>query len=153
MPRLTTQKIEPCGLFPGSNPRERDDPQEVSKVRPRVASGHSLGGALSTLAAHDLAEEEYDGTTFHHINFASPRVFDTALTAYYDSLPVTTFRVVNVEDIVATVPPPGVKKLVYQHVGTPLCFSAQYGEIGKNHAMKNYLYTLEHPNSPQRPRI
>jgi hypothetical protein len=115
-----------------------------------VIAGHSLGGALSALAALDLAGEDHDGTTVHHVNFGAPRVFDARLARHYEGLPVTTFRVVNVEDVVTAVPLPALSELTFQHVGTPLCFSAQYGSVGDNHAMENYLYALEHPDAPQR---
>lgn len=40
------------------------------------------------------------------------------------ALPVMTFRVVNVEDAVTTMPIPAFGKLTYQHVDTPICNSA-----------------------------
>lgn len=114
-----------------------------------ILTGHSLGGALSTLAAHDLAEENAPNTTFRHYTFGAPRVFNSKLASYYNDLPVSTYRIVNVEDAVTTVPLPVTGKLTYQHVGTPICFSANYGAIGSNHSMENYLHALEHPDQPQ----
>lgn len=116
-----------------------------------IFSGHSLGGALSTLAAHDAAEESYAGATLYHINFAAPRVFNPKLARYYEELPLVTFRVVNIEDLVPTVPEPVFSGLIYQHIGTPLCFSAQYNKNAANHAMSTYLYALENPDAPQEP--
>lgn len=115
-----------------------------------VFAGHSLGGAMSTLAVLDAAEEGYEGASFTHVNFGTPRVFDPVLAAYYESLPITTFRFVNVEDVVTTVPPPNLNRLDFQHVGTPLSFSAHYGSIAANHHMDNYRYALDHPGRPQR---
>jgi hypothetical protein len=71
-----------------------------------ILAGHSLGGALSTLAAHDLAEEDAPNTTFRHYTFGAPRVFNPRLARYYNDLPVSTYRIVNVEDAVTTVPLP-----------------------------------------------
>lgn len=63
---------------------------------------------------------------------------------------MTTFRVVNVEDAVTTVPIPAISKLTYQHVGTPICYSAHYSEAAANHDMNNYLYAMENPVQPQK---
>ena len=128
--------------------------QRLSALNPAgkelVFAGHSLGGAMSTLSAHDAAEEAYPNATFTHFSFGAPRVFDPVLAAYYESLPITTFRFVNVEDMVTTVPPPNLTRLDFQHVGTPLSFSAHYGSIAANHHMDNYRYALDHPSRPQR---
>lgn len=114
-----------------------------------VLTGHSLGGALATLAAHDLADEPV-APAYHLYTFGAPRVFNPKLAGYFETLPVTTFRVVNVEDAVTTVPVPAISKLTYQHVGTPICFSAHYGEVAANHDMDNYLYAMENPTQPQK---
>lgn len=66
-------------------------------------TGHSLGGALATLAACDIQRH----TEFHHpilYTFASPRVGDSAFAKLFEDL--SCFRIANSEDVVPTVPPP-----------------------------------------------
>ncbi|HMO49844.1 MAG TPA: lipase family protein [Kiritimatiellia bacterium] len=104
-----------------------------------VFTGHSLGGAMSTLAALVYAEKENVGSSWCHYNFGAPRVFDPALAAHYESLDIPTFRIVNIEDVVTSVPLPVAGSLLYQHVGIPVCFSVNLGDIAKNHDMNLYL--------------
>ena len=65
-------------------------------------SGHSLGGALSTLCAADVKARAGAATTLY--TFASPRTGDSAFAARFNSNCPDTFRIVNTEDIVNTVP-------------------------------------------------
>jgi triacylglycerol lipase len=67
-------------------------------------TGHSLGAALATLCASRYGDVQGIYT------FGSPRVGDDG---FKDKFDVNAYRVVNNDDIVARVPPPGV----YTHVG------------------------------------
>ena len=82
--------------------------------RPVWFAGHSLGGALATLAAERAARElgAHVGGLY---TFGSPRVGDKLFRARLDALGLgeKTFRVVNDADIVARVPP----AVRYRHVG------------------------------------
>jgi triacylglycerol lipase len=72
-------------------------------------TGHSLGGALATLASVHLAgRPSFCGV----YTFGSPRVGDAEYAGVYKA---DHFRVVNDNDIVPRVPP---KDLSYHHVGT-----------------------------------
>ena len=61
-------------------------------------AGHSLGGALATMAAVDLSRE-FPDVELAVATFGSPRAGDPAFAAHYRSLPVAqrTIRVVNRE--------------------------------------------------------
>jgi hypothetical protein len=73
-------------------------------------TGHSLGGALATLAAAHLGRDEVQGL----YTYGSPRVGDAAFTSV---LPRSAhLRFVHRQDWVATVPP---ALLGYVHAGTP----------------------------------
>jgi Lipase (class 3) len=80
---------------------------------PLFFTGHSLGGALAILAAARAANEPKLQTTVVY-TFGSPR---TGGSTFFDGYPLgdTTFRLINGNDIVPTVPPaqPGD----YRHVG------------------------------------
>ena len=68
-------------------------------------TGHSLGGALTVLAAPDLAQT----TSFKQpivYTFAGPRAGDPVFAALYDSDIATSWRVVNTNDEVPKLPDP-----------------------------------------------
>ena len=61
--------------------------------------GHSLGGALSTLAALELVEI-YSNMSFIVKTTGSPRVGNKAFATYYNSKVPNTERLVNNDDTV-----------------------------------------------------
>ncbi len=74
---------------------------------PVFYAGHSLGGALATLAASRRPPQAL-------YTFGSPRVGDGAFCATLEGVPA--FRIVNNRDAVTSVPPP-LQGLGYTHVG------------------------------------
>jgi triacylglycerol lipase len=83
-----------------------------------ISTGHSLGAGLSELAAPDLlhnAKVSANGFTLppEVQNFAGPRVGHHDFSSLFDVQIDVCFRVVNIWDIVPTVPPP----LIFEHVG------------------------------------
>lgn len=79
-------------------------------------TGHSLGGALATLAAYDASATTFTsgrvaGLTMY--NFGSPRVGNGVFADAYDARVPDTWRVVNADDVVARVP----RAVGYRHVG------------------------------------
>jgi triacylglycerol lipase len=130
---------------------------QVGAVSRLYFTGHSMGSALSTLAVPDVATNSTirpaAGRSYVHYNFASPRVGDTGFAAGMNwSVQAPTFRVVNTEDIVPDVPPPLLGSTVYQHVGTPVDFTAEYLTTDGNHSMADcYWYAINHPGQPQGP--
>lgn len=121
-------------------------------------TGHSMGSAFSTLAAADAG---YNSSTWNtatanylHYNFASPRVGDPTFSNAMDFLSgITTFRVVNTEDLVPDVPPPASDTgTFYEHIGTPIDFTGQYLSVDGNHSMADcYWYAINNPDQPQGP--
>lgn len=86
-------------------------PQPVGSV---TICGHSLGGALATLLALDVAAN----TVFTHPNvytYASPRTGDSLFASTYDQVVTNSYRIANRLDIVPALPPP----LDYEHVLNP----------------------------------
>ena len=68
--------------------------------------GHSLGGALATLLALDVAANA--PAPFNHptvYTYASPRTGDETFAARYGQLVSTTFRIVDNVDVVPELPP------------------------------------------------
>jgi len=123
-----------------------------------VATGHSLGGALATLGAADLAIKQVAVQLY---NFASPRTGSPSFADTFNQRIATAWRTVNTEDLVTTVPfstatmgsatPPHgllgvligmVRKLDFEHVGSAVSFTAFNGSIVANHQMPTYLTAL-----------
>ena len=78
-------------------------PRPVSSV---TVCGHSLGGALATLLALDVAANTvYKNPSVY--TFGSPRTGDSLFASTYDQVVKNSYRVANRLDIVPTLPPPG----------------------------------------------
>jgi hypothetical protein len=76
--------------------------------------GHSLGGALATLLALDVAAN----TAFSNpavYTYGSPRVGDSLFAGTYDQVVKNSSRIANRLDIVPALPPP----IDYEHVQNP----------------------------------
>jgi hypothetical protein len=86
-------------------------PHPVSSV---TICGHSLGGALATLLALDVAAN----TVFTEpavYSYASPRTGDSLFASTFDQVVSNSYRIANRLDIVPALPPP----LDYEHVLNP----------------------------------
>jgi lipase (class 3) len=86
-------------------------PHPVSSV---TISGHSLGGALATLLALDVAAN----TAFSDpavYSYGSPRTGDSLFASTYNQVVKNSYRIANRLDIVPTLPPP----VDYEHVLNP----------------------------------
>ena len=111
-----------------------------------LVGGHSLGGALSTLAVPDLARKLTGGAPLFY-SFGSPRVGDNGFVQSFNRhLRGRSFRVVNTSDIVGSIPFPapivGVLGGYFSHVDTPVDFTVQHDDLEKNHDMQTYLSAL-----------
>ncbi|KAL6780883.1 hypothetical protein ACKKBG_A08865 [Auxenochlorella protothecoides x Auxenochlorella symbiontica] len=79
-------------------------------------TGHSLGGALGTLCSYDLALHDWGGGPAPHLtmyNFGSPRVGNRRFAREYNDLVPNSWRIVNNQDAVCSVP----RLMGYCHVG------------------------------------
>ena len=104
-------------------------------------TGHSLGGALSTLAAYDYSKRPWGSggkgggggggggkPSICMINFGSPRVGNKAFAKSFDSLVPNAWRVVNSNDAVTLVP----RMLGYCHIGHKVELTADGAVIRMN---------------------
>jgi triacylglycerol lipase len=78
-----------------------------------ILTGHSLGAALSELAAPDVLHNLNARWQPEVQNFAGPRVGQRDFVNVFDAQIDVCFRVVNIWDLVPNVPPP----LIFEHVG------------------------------------
>jgi triacylglycerol lipase len=111
-----------------------------------LITGHSLGGALATLCAFDLAYT----TTFKSpsvYTYGAPRVGDPAFAAAYNRTIAINHRLAIESDLIPLIPPPIYKTpkskvFLYLHVkgGKRLHYISD--SLSKNHALSNYFTVL-----------
>ena len=99
-------------------------------------TGHSLGGALATIATvHlDLANEPVNGL----YTFGSPRVGNAAFADKFQRFNSRTFRFVNHNDLVTRV---ALRRMKYQHVGQMMYFNVM-GKLFSNITENRFLNFL-----------
>ena len=111
-------------------------------------TGHSLGGAIATLAAVDFKMSKY-AANINCVTFGSPKPGNKSFAQLYSDLEIPTLRVINSNDIVPTLPK-WWQGGWYHHV----CPAYQIGSIDKffflnlkskikNHYIINYVAALE----------
>ncbi|KAL0943663.1 lipase [Colletotrichum truncatum] len=67
-----------------------------------IATGHSLGGAISTIAAADLRRQGFPTDVY---TYGSPRVGNEAFTKFVTDQPGAEFRITHLDDPVPRLPP------------------------------------------------
>lgn len=100
--------------------------QSLEKPLPLFIAGHSLGGALATVAAASLVKRKFDVQGLY--TFGQPRVGDLIFTAEIGQLlQGKVFRFVNNNDLVPHIPPPYLPwnpLRIYRHMGQLYYFDA-----------------------------
>lgn len=79
---------------------------EIEQLKPKTIclTGHSLGGALATLAAYRLRKQDFS-IPISVYTFGAPRVGDSAFASKYEDSKVLHFRIENKNDIIPHLPP------------------------------------------------
>ena len=115
------------------------------RARPTVVTGHSLGAALATLfiMENDL-NNKFDISTC--CTFASPRVGNSEFARKFNQLPIDSWRIVNIHDVVPRLPLHIPFLFDYTHVDMAYPFDSF--EFAKNsllcrHTMETYLHWLD----------
>ncbi|MWC30037.1 lipase family protein [Paenibacillus sp. MMS18-CY102] len=120
--------------------------RNVSPDKKLYITGHSLGGALATLAALDTAFNDLREPTVY--TFGAPRVGDPKFSRIYNRMIKEHWRVQNEFDIVPLLPPlvyrqPKKRKLFYyMHVKTEVKRSFRMGSVSGNHVLSSYFANL-----------
>lgn len=97
-------------------------------------TGHSLGGAISTLCAFDFAQNI--GTKIVHYAMSSPRVGNVEFSELFDQVSPHSIRVYNTEDIVTSLPPAVWNGNHYQHICAKrgaIAFTRTLNTLAENH--------------------
>ena len=105
-----------------------DNTNGVSKpLPPLLITGHSLGGALATMAAAALHENGFDVAGLY--TFGQPRVGDLTFSRQLNkNLSGKVFRFINNNDVVPHIPPPFSLRNplhLYGHLGTVKYFNSR----------------------------
>jgi hypothetical protein len=123
-----------------------------SGQRPTVVTGHSLGGALTTLfVMENASKRKFDIKTL--CTFASPRVGMKEFVRAFDALPIDSWRIANKHDLVPKLPPHIPVVLDYVHVDTEYLFDSNpfaRKTLVCWHAMETYMHWLD-ASFPVRP--
>ena len=91
-----------------------------------LVTGHSLGGALATLAAVEIKERDL-AVNVTAYTFGAPRVGNKHFTAYSNALVPNAFAIINKED-----PVPRIPKLGYKRTGQRVNMSLLTGDLVVN---------------------
>lgn len=120
---------------------------QLPQGRPLFITGHSLGGALATLAALDLA----NNTAFTDpiiYTYGAPRVGDPKFASSYNASIGTHWRFQNEFDIVPHLPtlvyqsPKTKQTYYYMHAKGEVKRSFRMGSVSGNHILSNYFADL-----------
>ncbi|NBD23954.1 lipase family protein [Paenibacillus glycinis] len=121
--------------------------KETPAEKPLFVTGHSLGGALATLASVDIAVNRKTASLITY-TYGSPRVGDPGFVRRYNAAVPVSFRVQNEFDVVPHLPPlvytsPKTDKTYYYlHVKEEVKRSFRNGSVGLNHVIGSYFADL-----------
>lgn len=101
-----------------------------------VITGHSLGGALSTLCAFDMSQ--INTNNLFHYSYAAPPVGNPNWSNTFDELVYNSWRILNSSDIVPELPPPIITGYLFQQTSDAFVFNDNMGNYLSNH-VKAYL--------------
>jgi hypothetical protein len=93
------------GFYEAFKAMEKPINRALGSVRdlPIYITGHSLGGALATVAAMNLTETDRVAACY---TFGAPRICDLKTIIKFYKIPV--YRVVHADDVVPSLPPPSM---------------------------------------------
>ena len=120
------------------NPLAVDAVKAINPDKPCYVSGHSLGAALATVLALDiaLAVPALQPNLQVYV-YASPRVGNPEFARNYAKILPNSFRVTNLADPIPTMPPTKMRA-EFVHVGENWAFINQGGDILPNHIVDTY---------------
>ena len=111
---------------------------------PCYVTGHSLGGALATLATADLAQNRSLKDQLQLYNYGAPRVGDLSFATFFSTIAPNSYRIINLTDVVPMVPPPRLRNQQYSHVGQQWVFlNYAEGDVALSHATSLYQLAID----------
>lgn len=121
--------------------------QQLSENKPLFITGHSLGGALATLAAMDIMCNSHIRNVIVY-TFASPRVGDPQFVKQYNYIVPTHWRIQNKHDIVPHMPTlvyystHTEQNYFYLHVKGEVLRQFKQSSVSANHLLQSYFQDL-----------
>lgn len=116
---------------------------KLSTNKEVLITGHSLGGALSTLLTLDSIHST-NFTNISHCSFASPKVGDSHFKDVFQHVVPTSLRFVNIYDIIPLLPPSYTKnKPTYSHTKEIKSFAYDAGSLKLNHKIETYKLGIQ----------
>jgi len=126
-------------IYKGLAEQTREIARQLNPSLPCYISGHSLGSALATLAAIDIAQNVPKlKDQIRLYTYAGPRVGNPDFAQMHSQVIPNSYRIVNLADSIPLSPPTIFRKDVYVHVGQAWSFLTQYGDVLSNHAVDTY---------------
>ena len=115
---------------------------------PCYVTGHSLGGAIATLSAMEIAVKVPEiREQIQLYTYAAPRIGDRRFAEAHSQLIPNSYRITNLSDSVPLVPPIKIKNKFttanYAHVGQKWSFTTQFGDVLLNHVVDTYREAIE----------
>jgi len=115
------------------------------RERPTVVTGHSLGSSLATLfVVENSVKQKFDVPLISTL--ASPKVGNVEFARIFDGLPLTSWRIVNIRDVVPKLPPTIPLVLDYKPVDVEYPFDSwkfAKKNLGCYHSICTYLHWLD----------
>jgi len=124
-------------------------------VKTFYITGHSLGGALSTICAFDFADvfnieksKARNSITGSkriknlpiHYSFATPRSGNVLYAQVFNKRLETTLRINNTEDIIPQLPPAKTLDYIYQQTNGSISFTKSLNSLLENHTTAYYEF-------------
>ncbi len=122
----------------------REAVKTLDPKKPLLICGHSLGAALATFAAIDLALvfPEFQPNTQVY-TFAGPRLGNRAFVEAHSQLLPNHYRIANLADMIPMLPLSKLLSDDFVHVGEQWSFLSQQGDIIPNHIVETYRQAIE----------
>ncbi|MCM1984970.1 lipase family protein [Lyngbya confervoides] len=125
------------------NPPVVETMRQINPNKPCYLAGHSMGAALVTLLALDIAlAVPQIQPNLQVYAYAGPRVGDPEFARSYAKIVPNSFRVTNMADPVPTLPPTKLQS-EFVHVGENWAFLTQAGDMLPNHSVDTYRRAVE----------
>lgn len=125
------------------NPPVVEAIRQINPNKPCYVAGHSLGAALATLLALDIALAVPPiQPNLQLYAYAGPRVGDPEFARNYAQLLPNSFRITNLADPIPTLPPSKLRN-EFVHVGENWSFLTQAGDILPNHIVDTYRRAVD----------
>ncbi|MBR8832778.1 MAG: lipase family protein [Stigonema ocellatum SAG 48.90 = DSM 106950] len=126
-------------IYKGLAQQTREIASQLNPSLPCYIAGHSLGSALATLAAVDIAlkvPKLKDQIRLY--TYAGPRVGNPDFAQMHSHIVPNSYRIFNLADSIPLSPPTMFRNDVYVHLGQDWSFLTHYGDVLPNHAVDTY---------------